>query len=377
MSQPLHPPATGAPVDARSRPTDRRRATPFAAFLLFLLATVMAACAAPAASPTQAPSPIAQASPTAAPTVAPTAAPTPTPAPAFPVTLTDDEGTSVTLAAEPTKIVSLTPAATETLFALGLGDKIVGKVEDFTPYPPEAASVPDVAKFGSVDVEKIVSLGADLVIAGGSGFNPPESIAKLRQLGVPVIVEFAPDVKTALADMTLIGQATGTTDEAEAITASVQQAFDEVTAATATLPKPRVYYELDNTNGFFGPAPDYFGAEMITVAGGEPLTSGTDGVYQIEEEKILSFDPEVILLGDAAYGVTPDQIAARPGWSAVTAVKNGDVRPIDDVVVTRPGPRLADGIRTLATAIHPDIVLPSAAPSAGAASPVPSASASY
>ena len=174
--------------------------------------------------------------------------------------------------------------------------------------------MPDVAKFGSVDVEKIVSLGADLVIAGGSGFNPPESIAKLRPLGVPVIVEFAPDVETALADMTLIGQATGTTDEAAAITASVQQAFDEVTAATATLPKSRVYYELDDTNGFFGPAPDYFGAEMITVAGGDPLTSGTDGVYQIEEEKILAFDPEVILLGDAAYGVTPDQVAARPGW---------------------------------------------------------------
>ena len=364
-------------MDARSRTTDRRRATPLAAFLLFLLATVLAACATPAASPTQVPSPVAQASATAAPTATPTAAPTPTPAPSFPITLTDDEGTSVTLAAEPTKIVSLTPAATETLFALGLGDRIVGKVEDFTPYPPDAAKVPDVAKFGSVDVEKIVSLGTDLVIAGGSGFNPPESIAKLRQLGVPVIVEYAPDVKTALADMDLIGQATGTTDEAAAITASVQQAFDEVAAATGSQTKPRVYYELDNTNGFFGPAPDYFGTEMIKVAGGDPLTSGTDGVYQIEEEKILAFDPEVILLGDASYGVTPAQVAARPGWSSVTAVKNGDVRPIDDVVVTRPGPRLSDGIRALALAIHPDLVLPSAAPSAGAASPVPSASASY
>jgi iron complex transport system substrate-binding protein len=70
----------------------------------------------------------------------------------------------------------------------------------------------------------------------------------------------------------------------------------------------------------------------------------------------------VILLGDAAYGVTPEQVAARPGWDTLTAVKNGDVRPIDDVIVTRPGPRLGEGIRALATAIHPDIVLPSAAP---------------
>ena len=90
-------------------------------------------------------------------------------------TLTDDEGSSATIPAEPTKIVSLTPAATETLFALGVGDRIVGKVEDFSPYPPEAAAgIPDVAKFGSVDVEKIVALGTDLVIAGGNNFNPPE-----------------------------------------------------------------------------------------------------------------------------------------------------------------------------------------------------------
>ena len=78
----------------------------------------------------------------------------------------------------------------------------------------------------------------------------------------------------------------------------------------------------------------------------------------------------MILLGDAAYGVTPEQVAERPGWDELTAVKNGDVRPIDDVIVTRPGPRLGDGIRALALAIHPDLVLPSAAPSpSGSAAP--------
>ena len=93
-------------------------------------------------------------------------------------------------------------------------------------------------------------------------------------------------------------------------------------------------------------------------------------MYQIQEEQILAFDPEVILLGDAAYGVTPEQVAKRPGWDKLTAVKNGDVRPIDDVVVTRPGPRLGEGIEALAMAIHPDLVLPSAS------SATPSASAS-
>ncbi len=333
------------------------RLRPVPVLLVLAASLVLGACAAPAATPTLAPvTPVPSTMPTAAPTAAPTEAP------AFPATLTDDEGTEVVLAAEPAKIVSLTPAATETLFALGVGDRVVGKVEDWNLYPPEAASIPDLAKFGSVDVEGIVGLGADLVIAGGSNFNPPEAIAKLRSLGVPVLVIFAPNLETALADMALIGRAVGRPDEAAALVAGIQAAFDDVAAATADQPKLRVFYELDATNGYFGPAPDYFGTEMIRIAGGDPLTSGTPGVYQIQAEQIVAFDPEVILLGDAAYGVTVEAVGQRPGWEVLSAVKSGDVRPIDDVIVTRPGPRLADGIRALALAIHPDLVLPSPAP---------------
>ena len=263
--------------------------------------------------------------------------------------------------------MTLTPAATETLFALGLGSKVVGKVQDFTPYPPEASSVPEVAKFGSVDVEKIVSLGTDLVIAGGHDFNPPDDIKKLRDLGIPVLVVYAPDVKGVLSDIAMIGKATGTPDQAAAINAGIQASFDEVATATASLPKPRVYYELDATNGYYLPAPDDLQTAMIGLAGGDALTSGTSGVYKIDPEKIITFDPQVILLGDAAYGVKVEDVAKRPGWSVMSAVKTGDVRPVDDVIVTRPGPRLGDGIRALALAIHPDLVLPvpSAAPALG------------
>ena len=90
-----------------------------------------------------------------------------------------------------------------------------------------------------------------------------------------------------------------------ALTTSVHAAMDEVAAATADLPKPRVFYELDNSSGYFGPAPDYFGTEMIETAGGDPLTSGTDGVYQIQEEQILDFDPEVILLDEPCSALDP------------------------------------------------------------------------
>ena len=331
-----------------------------------LLAILLAACsAAPAATPTLPPTTpfpstasVATPEPTAAPTEAPAAAPR------FPVELTDDEGGTASIKAEPGKIVSLTPAATEILFGLGVGDRLVGKVADFTPFPEAAAAIPVVAKFGLVDVEKIVSLGTELVIAGGNNFNPPESIKQLRDLGVPVLVVFAPDVAGALKDIELIGRAVGNPDGATAINADISKAMDEVKAARAkdgALPI-RTYYELDASSGYFGPAPDYFGTQMITIAGGDPLTSGTPGVYQIQAEQILSFDPEVILLGDAAYGVTAEQVAARPGWDTLTAVKNGDVRPIDDVIVTRPGPRLADGIRALALAINPKLVIESSTP---------------
>jgi iron complex transport system substrate-binding protein len=318
---------------------------------LTFIAFALAACSAgPGATPTIPPDATGSLQPVA------TATPSATPV-GFPVTLTDDEGTRVELATEPKKIVSLTPATTETLFVLGVGDRIVGKVQDLSLFPPEAAAIPDVAKFGEVDVEKIVSLEADLVIAGGNNFNPPDKIAQLRALGVPVMVLYAPDIDTVFNDIELTGVAVGRPDEAKDLTASMRAGFDQVRAATSGLAKPRVFYELDASNGFFGPAPDYFGTEMIRLAGGDPLTSGTAGVFQIPAERIIDFDPQVILLGDAAYGVTAEAAGARPGWNVLSAVKSGDIRPIDDIVVTRPGPRLVLGLWTLANAINPKLEL--------------------
>jgi iron complex transport system substrate-binding protein len=307
----------------------------------------------------------------ATPTPSPASSPDPSPAPSvsaspspatFPVTLTDDEGTTVTLEAEPLRIASLTPAVTEILFALGVGDRVVGKVEDVTPYPPEADGIPIVAGYQTVDVERIVDLETELVIAGGNGFNPPDELANLRSLGIPVLVVYAPDLETVFTDIELIGRAVGRAAEASDLATAMRADMDQVAATVSGLTRPRVFYELDATNGYFGPAPDYFGVEMIELAGGDPLTSGVPGAFQIPAERIIAFDPEVILLGDAAYGVTPDVVVAREGWSDLAAVVDGAIRPIDDVVVTRPGPRLAGGLRALVAAIHPDVVVPSPIP---------------
>ncbi|HEY6056660.1 MAG TPA: ABC transporter substrate-binding protein [Candidatus Limnocylindrales bacterium] len=280
-----------------------------------------------------------------------------TPAPAWPLTLTDDEGNVVELKTEPRRIVSLTPATTEIAFALGAGARVVATT-DFDDYPPEVRSLPHVATFSSVDVEKIIGLDADLVLAGGNSFNSPEALDRLRTLGMPVLAVYAPTVGAVLSDIELVGRAIGRADEAKALVGSMRGQIDSVSAATADLPHPRTFYELDATKDIFGPADDSFVAEMVRLAGGTPITTGSTTVFSIPLEKLVAADPEVIVLGDANYGATPEIVAGRPGWGGIAAVRSAAIRPVDDVVVTRPGPRLPAGLRSLALAIHPDLSLP-------------------
>lgn len=294
------------------------------------------------------------------------ASPTQPPAVTFPLTMTDDEGTQVTIPSEPRRIVSLTPAVTEVLFAIGAGDRVVAKVEDITPWPPEADGLPIVATFQGVEVEKIVDLAPELVIAGGVGFTDPDAVAQLRRLRIPVVVVYADSTDGAFKDIELIGDAAGNGAAARDLTASMRAAFDQVEAATAGLQKPKVFYEIDATSKIYTPAAGSVYAEMLRLAGSNPLL--TDRSYEISLEEVVSFDPEIILLGSPF--ATPDQVGKRPGWGGITAVRNGKVIPVNDTIITRPGPRLVDGLRELAKAIHPDLDLPAAS---AAPSPAPSA----
>jgi iron complex transport system substrate-binding protein len=334
-------------------PADSVRPRTVRGFGSFLVALVVALAAC-----TTGASPSAPVTPVASPSATPAAAsPSAEPADAFPLTVTDDDGTAVTLDAEPKRIVSLTPATTEILFELGVGDRIVARVEDVTLFPPEAADIPEVARFGEVDLEAIVGAEPDLVIAGGNSFTPSQAVDRLRELGVPVLVLYAPDVETVFADMELTGRAVGRADEAEVLADEVRATFDAVAAATSGMERPRAFYEIDATGAIYGPADDSFLAEMIALAGATPITTGSADLFDIPLERLIEQDPEVILLGDAAYGVTKEQVAARPGWDVMTAVRTGAIRPADDVLITRPGPRIGEGLRSLALAIHPDLDL--------------------
>lgn len=343
----------------------REREGFFISAVILVLAAILVACSGGGATqaPTIPPDATGSVAPAATGTPIPSTAPTEA---AFPLTLTDDEGTAVEIVEEPDTIVSLTPAATETLFALGVGDRIVGKGSDFFLYPPAASAIPDVQSFDGVelkvDVERIVDLQPDVVFAGGNFGTPPADIERLRDLDIPVVVVYAPTIATVLDDIELLGDAVGRGDEADAIVAEMQAGFDAVAASVAGKPRPRVFYELDATGAIYGPADNSFLAEMIVQAGAEPVTTGSADRFDIPVERLISEDPEVILLADAQFGVTAEQVAARPGWDVITAVRNGDIRPIDDQTVTRPGPRLFLGLQLLASTIHPDAPVPSLTP---------------
>ena len=288
---------------------------------------------------------------TAAPTAVP---PSPAPAPAFPVTLTDDAGTEVTIPAAPQKIVSLTPATTETLFALGVGDRVVGKVEDVANFPPEAAGIPVVATFEGVDVEQIVAMEADLVVSGGAGLSQGPAVEQLRRANIPVVVSYPTTIQTGLESIRTIGRAVGTATEADALAGSIKDRIDDLAAVAATATtRPRVFYEISVFNGIFTPPADSIYGELFLLAGSELIPG--DANYAISLEELVDADPEVILLGDAAYGESAETVKARSGWDGMTAVRNGTIVPIDDIVVTRPGPRLAEGLAALILAIHPEL----------------------
>jgi iron complex transport system substrate-binding protein len=329
--------------------------------LVALIAVLVAACSGGATPRPTTP-------PDATGSLAPATTATPglsaSPAPAFPASLTDDGGTKVELKTEPQKIVSLTPGETEILYAIGAGDRLVGKVQDPADFPPEAKDVPIVGTFSGIDVEKIVGSGADLVLAGGNDGTPKDAIDKLRSLGVPVIVVYAADVDGLLKDINLTGAATGQVAEAARLAASMKEGFDQVAVATAGAAKPRVFYETGDDPAIYGIADDSIYARMVDLAGATAITTGSATNWEMSTEKLVAADPELIILGDSAYGVTAEAVAKRPGWSGLTAVKAKAIRPIDDITVTRPGPRLVDGLRLLVATIHPDLTLPSVPPPA-------------
>jgi len=256
------------------------------------------------------------------------------------------------------RIVSLSPSNTEILYALGAGTQMVGR-DEFSDYPAEAKALPSIGgSNGKYNLEAIAALKPDLILA--AEFNTPDQVKALEQLNLTVYYLKNPiDLNGLYTNLQIVGQLTGKESQADALNQSLKKRVDAVTSKLANSPaKPKVYYELDATDPSkpYTAGPGSFVDSLISQAGGQNVASGLKEAYAvISPEVLISQNPDIIILGDSAYGTTPDSIGQRPGWDVIAAVKNHQVFPFDDNLVSRPSPRLVDGLEAFAKIVHPDL----------------------
>jgi len=274
------------------------------------------------------------------------------------INLTDGLGRTVSLAEPAARIVSLAPSATEILFAVGAGEQVIGR-DSFSNYPEAAANVQDVGgSMGDYSFEVIASLNPDLVIA--TEINTPEQVKALEDLGLTVYYIKNPVQLDGLFPiLETVGQLTGHETEASAL---VKDLTARVAAVTETVAKaqtaPLVFYELDGSDPAkpWTSGPDTFMDQLIQMAGGVNVGAVMQDAWaQISLEELLVQDPDLILLGDAAYGVPAEQVAARSGWQTLSAVQNNTIHPFNDDTASRPGPRMVDALEELAKLLHPEL----------------------
>jgi iron complex transport system substrate-binding protein len=268
------------------------------------------------------------------------------------ITVVDDHGTTITLARTPRRLISLAPNVTEILFALGLGARVVG-VSSYSDYPAAAAKLPSVISYTSLNIEKTLALKPDLLVA--AAIVPQSIVDRLRALHLPVLVTDPHDLAGILADIRLVGRATGAADAAGSLVARLQARIKHVDALVRRAhSRPRVFYEIDPT--LYTAGHGSFVDALITEAGGTNIAGRFGNPYpQISREALLAANPEVYVLGDTTAGVTPAAVAKRTGFTQLSAVRTHRVYPFNDDLASRPGPRIVDGLEALARLLHPEL----------------------
>lgn len=294
------------------------------------------------------------ASATPAPTQLPAATPTPTG-----ISIVDGMGREITLDRPAQKVASLAPSNTEILFAIGAGAQVIAR-DSFSDFPEQALAVADIGGgFGEIDTETLVSLEPDLVLA--AEINPVENVQMLEDLGLKVFYLSNPKELDGLYEnLRTVARLVGHEAETEGLIESLKLRVSTIEEKVSSLQeRPLVFYELDGTDPSapWTSGPGTFIDLLLTKAGGDNLGNTLDSEWvQISVEELITQNPDVILLGDYTWGgITPEDIAARPGWEVIAAVQNKQVYTFDDNLVSRPGPRMVDGLEALAELLHPEL----------------------
>jgi len=314
------------------------------ALAILTLITVFRGCGPvgkPEAAPPEAPKTASPAAPKTAPQVSPSN------------TMTDSFGRSVTISAKPERIVSLAPSHTEVLFALGLNQQVVG-VTKYCDYPAEAKQKTQVGGYSDPSVEKIVALKPDLVLADSMHKTIVEQLESLK---IPVLAIEAKTIGAIPDLIEITGKASGRAEEGRALATSLRREMESIATRTRGLDekgRPRIYYELWH-DPLMSVGPGSYLHDLIVLAGGTNIMAGAKSAYPLASvEVILKADPQVIIYCHGQQ--KKEDIAKRPGWGKLTAVKNGRIVLFpDENIFMRSGPRIAQALKDLAQILHPDL----------------------
>lgn len=277
---------------------------------------------------------------------------------AFPITITDSAKRKVTIEEEPETIVSIQASNTEIAFALGLGDKIIGR-SDYDNYPEEVLEIQSVGA-QDINAELVLSLLPDMALVTDYHYKThPGILQQFEEAGIDVIViGSATSFADAYNHIELIGKATGKSAEAEEIVTDMKERLQAIKdkAAENVTDKKKVWVEVSPGPNIFTTGKNTFMHEMLESIQAINAAEDQDGWVKLTEEEIVQLNPDVIITTYGYYVEDPTaEVLSREGWAEVPAVKNGQVFEVDNDTVTRPGPRLIEGVETLAEFIYPEI----------------------
>ena len=262
--------------------------------------------------------------------------------------VTDMTGRTVALDAPAKRVVAITAANVEVLYALGAGDTLVGRGE-YCNYPEEALNAPAVKSGAELNVEEVLALQPDLVIMDTMA-QTTEQVAALENAGLKVIITKEDGIAGVYEAIALIGKAVGKDAEADKLVADMKAAFDEIAAKAENTGKT-VYFEISPLQwGLWTAGKGTFMDEIANLCGLTNVFADVDGWASVSEEQVLQRNPDYIVTTSASYGEGPtpvEEIKGRAGWDKVTAVVEDHVFNADNDAITRPGPRLVEAAQAL------------------------------
>lgn len=265
----------------------------------------------------------------------------------YPLTLKDQTGNQVQLDKEPQRIVSLMPSNTELLFALGAGKQVVG-VTDQDNYPEEVKNLPKVSVY-QVNPEQVLALKPDLVVANSG--NEKAVLDQLRKMGIPVLVIDPNSTKEVYESIRILSMATNKLKNADQLVAKMEKQLREIYAKVVQIPedkRAKVWIELDGN--LYTVGGDTFMNELIQLAGGKNVAQDLKGWPKVSPEQVVKWNPDVII---SLYG-NAGEIKKREGWQSIHAIQEDRVYTLEPDLLSRPGPRIYDGVKQLAETLYPD-----------------------